>query len=90
MSKPECRESRSVPFDPHGIVWAAAAVEGGVYLLAAYAAQSSARAEEARPPSSAPSPAGDAISTGDDISAGDDISLLLAYVGSVGLEVALA
>lgn len=30
MSKPECRESRSVPFDPHGIVWAAAAVEGGV------------------------------------------------------------
>ena len=61
-----------------------AAVEGGVYLLAAYAAQASARAEEARPPSSAPPPAGDAIS------AGDDISLLLAYVGSVGLEVALA
>lgn len=30
MSKPECRESRSVPFDPLGIVWAAAAVEGGV------------------------------------------------------------
>lgn len=30
MSKPEFRESRSVPFDPHGIVWAAAAVKGGV------------------------------------------------------------
>lgn len=30
MSKPEYRESRSVPFDPHGIVWAAAAIEGGV------------------------------------------------------------
>lgn len=30
MSNPECRESRSVPFDPHGIVWAAAAIEGGV------------------------------------------------------------
>lgn len=30
MSKPECRESRAVLFDPHGIVWAAAAMEGAV------------------------------------------------------------
>lgn len=30
MSKPECRESRVVPFDPAGAVWAAAAVAAGV------------------------------------------------------------
>lgn len=34
MSKPECRESRVVPFDPRGVVWAAAIVaeeEGGLH-----------------------------------------------------------
>lgn len=33
MSKQECRESRAVPFDPHGVAWAAAIVsvdDGGI------------------------------------------------------------
>ena len=33
MSKQECRESRAVPFDPHGAAWAAAIVsvdDGGI------------------------------------------------------------